>query len=85
MKAVRSLKRMSTLRTEKRVTITRFAVAGRQLTVIMKADGFTCITPSHERSRSGFDGEKRNTMLDVEGYSQKLIGECKKRVRRTIA
>ena len=55
------------------------------LTDIMKADDFTCITPSHERSRFGFDGDKRNTMLDVEGYSQKLIGECKKRVRRTIA
>jgi len=36
----------------KRVTLTRPAVAGRQLTAIMKADGFTCTTPSHERSRS---------------------------------
>ena len=36
----------------KRVTLIRPAVAGRQLTDIMKADGFTYITPLHERSRS---------------------------------
>ena len=73
------------MRTEKRVSLTKSAVAGRQLTAIMKAGGFTCTIPSHERSRSGYDGEKRNTMHDVEEYSQKLIGECKKRARRTIA
>ena len=35
----------------KRVTLIRPAVAGRQFTAIMKADGFTCTTPLHERSR----------------------------------
>ena len=37
---------------KKRVTLTKPAVAGRQLTDIMKADGFTYITPLRERSRS---------------------------------
>ena len=36
----------------KRVTLIRPAVAGQQFTAIMKADGFTCTTPLHERSRS---------------------------------
>ena len=36
----------------KRVTLTRPAIAGQLKTAIMKADGFTCTTPSHERSRS---------------------------------
>lgn len=40
------------LENKKRVTLIRPAVAGRQLTAIMKADGFTCTTPLHERSRS---------------------------------
>ena len=48
-----SLQQISrTLRTKKRVTLIRPAVAGRQLTAIMKADRFTCTTPLHERSRS---------------------------------
>ena len=38
----------------KRVTLTRPAIAGQLQTAIMKADGFTCTAPSHERSRSGF-------------------------------
>ena len=46
------LKISRTLRTKKRVTLIRPAVAGRQLTAIMKADRFTCTTPLHERSRS---------------------------------
>ena len=37
---------------EKRVTLTRPTVAGWHITAIMKADGFTYTTPSHERSRS---------------------------------
>ena len=36
----------------KRVTLTRPAIAGQLKTAIMKADGFTCTAPSHERSRS---------------------------------
>ena len=36
----------------KRVTLTRPVIAGQLKTAIMKADGFTCTTPSHERSRS---------------------------------
>lgn len=40
------------LENKKRVTLIRPAVAGRQLTAIMKADRFTCTTPLHERSRS---------------------------------
>ena len=36
----------------KRVTLTRPAIAGQLQTAIMKADGFTCTAPSHERSRS---------------------------------
>jgi hypothetical protein len=39
-------------RAEKRATLTRPAIAGQLKTAIMKADGFTCIAPSHERSRS---------------------------------
>ena len=46
------LKISRTLRTKKRVTLIRPAVAGRQLTAIIKADRFTCTTPLHERSRS---------------------------------
>ena len=41
----------------------------------MKADGIIWTTSSHERGRSGFDGD---TMLDVEENLQKLIGERKK-------
>ena len=41
-----------TLRTEKSVTLTRPAIAGRSKKAIMKANGFTYITPLHERSRS---------------------------------
>ena len=36
----------------KRVTLTRPAIAGHLKTAIMKADGSTYTTPSHERSRS---------------------------------
>ena len=36
----------------KRVTLIRPVIAGQHLTAIMKADGFTYTTPSHERSRS---------------------------------
>ena len=36
----------------KRVTLTGPAIAGQLKTAIMKADGFTYTTPSHERSRS---------------------------------
>jgi len=36
----------------KRVTLTGPAIAGQLKTAIMKADGFTCTTPLHERSRS---------------------------------
>ena len=39
-------------RAEKSVTLTRPAIAGQLKTAIMKADGFTCTAPSHERSRS---------------------------------
>ena len=41
-------------RAEKRVTLTRPAIAGHLKTAIMKADGFTYTTPLHERSRSQF-------------------------------
>ena len=37
---------------KKRVTLIRPAVAGHLKTAIMKADGSTYTTPSHERSRS---------------------------------
>ena len=37
---------------KKRVTLTGPAIAGQLKTAIMKADGFTCTTPLHERSRS---------------------------------
>ena len=30
-----------------------------------------------DSGKSGFDGEKRKTMFDVEAYLQELIGECK--------
>ena len=36
----------------KRVTLIGPAIAGQLKTAIMKADGFTCTAPSHERSRS---------------------------------
>ena len=39
-------------RNRKRVTLIRPAVADLRLAAIMKADGFTCTTPLHERSRS---------------------------------
>ncbi len=39
-------------RAEKRATLTRPAIAGHLKTAIMKADGSTYTTPSHERSRS---------------------------------